>query len=152
AMTAINEFSVQRSSTPFLIDISISVDNRYFNTFSADGVIVSTPLGSTAYSLSAGGPILEPTLQAVVITPICSHTISTKPVVVMPEEKISISCATPGARSEVIYDGTVGPILAPDDILTIRISPKTFKMVRLQGTDFFATLRSKMGWTGSLRN
>jgi NAD+ kinase len=150
-MTAVNEFSVHRSSTPFLIDLSIHVDGRYFNTFSADGVLVSTPLGSTAYSLAAGGPIIDPDVQAIVITPICPHAISTKPVVVMPKEQITISCTTPGARAEVIYDGIVGPILSTEDTLTVSISENTFNMIRLDNSDFFSTVRSKLGWTGSLR-
>lgn len=151
-MTVINEFSIHRSSSPFLIDLSIHVDGRYFNTFSADGVIISTPLGSTAYSLSAGGPIIDPDVKAIVITPICPHTISTKPVVLVPQDSITISCQTKGARAEVNYDGTVGPILSPEDTFTIRISTQTFNMIRLQESDFFSTLRTKMGWSGTFKN
>ncbi len=150
-MTAVNEFTIHRASSPFIVDISITLDGRYFNTFSGDGVIISTPLGSTAYSMAAGGPILDPDINALVITPICSHAISSKPVVVMPKQKIEIACTTRGARSEVIYDGIVGPILSPEDIFSISLSQQKFNMVRLEGTDFFSTLRSKMGWTGSLR-
>ena len=85
---AVNDFVIHRAQNPSLIDLAVYVDGHYLNTFSADGIILSTPSGSTAYSLAAGGPIVSPEIDAVIITPICPHTISNRPIVLMPKHEI----------------------------------------------------------------
>jgi NAD+ kinase len=87
---AVNDIVVHRGQNPSLVEIAIHVDGMYLNTFEADGIIISTPNGSTAYSLAAGGPILSPDLEAIVITPISPHTISNRPIVLMPNQEIQI--------------------------------------------------------------
>jgi NAD+ kinase len=148
---AVNDMVVHRGKNPSLIDLAIHVDGNYFNTFSADGVIVSTPNGSTAYSLAAGGPILTPDVHALVITPICAHTISNRPIVLMPKMKIEIEYLSPTEPVELIYDGISGSVLSTGEIFTITPSRRTFKMVSLSRTDYFSTLRTKLGWTGQVR-
>ncbi len=81
---------VHRAQNPSIVDLGVHVDGQYLNTFSADGIIISTPSGSTAYSLAAGGPILTPELNAFVVTPISPHTISNRPIVIMPQREIQI--------------------------------------------------------------
>ncbi len=148
---AVNEIVIHRAQNPCLIDLAIYVDDHYVNTFSADGIIVSTPTGSTAYSLAAGGPIVTPELEAMIITPICPHTISNKPLVLMPSCQLEIKCLSHRLPVEVSFDGTASLSLAPSEILTIRRSSKSFKLVQLAWHDYFFTLRKKLGWQGKLK-
>lgn len=145
---AINEIVIHRASNPCLIDLEIEVNGSYINTFSADGLIVSTPNGSTAYSLAAGGPILTPDLNALVITPICPHTISNRPIVIGFDQEIKISYQSPYAPIEIAYDGFSFQKMESRGQLTIRPSTRKFRLVTFPGHDFFSTLRSKLGWTG----
>lgn len=148
---AVNEIVVHRSRNPSLIDLSVSVDGEYLNTFSADGIIISTPSGSTAYSLAAGGPILTPNLNAFVITPISPHTISNRPIVLMPKVKIDLQYLSAYDPVEITYDGFSHYSMHTNDIFSIIKSSRTFKMVNLQRTDYYSTLRTKLGWSGQLR-
>ncbi len=148
---AVNEMVIHRSRNPCLIDLSIHVDGKYLNTFSADGVIISTPNGSTAYSLAAGGPILTPELKAFVITPINPHTISNRPIVLMPREKIEVQYLSDYEPVEITYDGFSRHALAPNEVFRILPAKRTFKMVSLSRSDYFSTLRTKLNWTGQLR-
>jgi len=148
---AVNEITMHRGCYPNLIDLSIHVDGVFLNTFSADGVIISTPSGSTAYSLSAGGPIVTPDMQAVIITPICPHTMSNRPLVVMPKESLSIELSRGGERIDVAFDGQPPEILTLGDAIEIRKSAEHFRLLTLPTSDYFSTLRSKLGWAGSWR-
>lgn len=148
---AVNEIALHRSKNPCLIDLSIHVDGKYVNTFSADGIIVSSPSGSTAYSLAAGGPILAPDLEALCITPIAPHTISNRPIVLMPKEKIEIQFLGNLEPIDILYDGFSRYQLASSEVLTIYKSKKTFNLALFPHTDYFATLRTKLGWAGQVR-
>jgi NAD+ kinase len=148
---AVNDIVVHRSKNPTLIDLSIHVDGDYLNTFSADGLIISTPSGSTAYSLAAGGPILTPELKAFVITPISPHTISNRPIVLMPQSKIEIQYLSPYEPIEISYDGFSRFSMATNDIFKIFPSNRIFKIVSLKRSDYFTTLRTKLGWSGQVR-
>lgn len=149
---AINEIVVHRAQNPSLIDLAIYVDGKYLNTFAADGIIVATPNGSTAYSLAAGGPILAPELEGFVITPICPHTITNRPIVLMPKREVKICYLSEFEVSEVTYDGVASYPLSKGQTFTITKSAKKFRLVNLLNYDFFATLRTKLGWSGKLKN
>ncbi|MFQ5729698.1 MAG: NAD(+)/NADH kinase [Waddliaceae bacterium] len=148
---AVNEIAFHRASNPNLIDIAIHVDGNYLNTFAADGIIFSTPCGSTAYSLAAGGPILTPELEAFILTPISPHTISNRPVVLMPKQEIQIQYISELNPIEVISDGLASFHLSTSEVFYIRRSKRTFRLVNLPHHDFYSTLRSKLGWTGKMR-
>ncbi len=148
---AVNEIVVHRAMNPCLIDIAIYVDDQYLNTFSSDGLIISTATGSTAYSMAAGGPILSPELEALVITPICPHTISNKPIVLMPSKEIRLQYLSEHEPVEIIYDGFPKYMLARGEEVAIRRSLRIFQLVSMLHHDFFSTLRSKLGWTGKLK-
>ena len=148
---AVNEMVIHRSRNPSLIDLSIHVDGVYLNTFSADGIIVSTPNGSTAYSLSAGGPILTPDLNAFVITPISPHTISNRPLVLMPKQTIEVQYLSAYDPVEITYDGFSRHTLSTHETFTLYKSKRTFNMATLKRTDYFSTLRTKLGWSGQVR-
>lgn len=148
---AVNDIVVHRGQNQSLIEMSIHAGGTYLNTFQADGVIVATPNGSTAYSLAAGGPILSPRLDAVVITPICAHTISNRPIVLTADQEIQIQYLSPYKPLEVRADGFTHFPLSTGEMLHIQKGTKKFRLVQLKRQDYFSTLRSKLGWAGKLR-
>jgi NAD+ kinase len=148
---AVNEFVIHRAQNPCLVDLAIHVDGNYLNTFSADGIIISTPSGSTAYSLAAGGPILTPELEAFVITPISPHTISNRPIVLMPERDIQIQYISEHEPVEISYDGFGQIKMFTGEVFHIRKAEKRCQLISLSHHEYFATLRKKLGWAGKLR-
>lgn len=148
---AVNEIVIHRARNPCLIDLAIYVDNRYLNTFSADGIIVSTPSGSTAYSLAAGGPILTPEINAFVLTPISPHTISNRPIVLLPKREMRVEYISSHEPVEVTYDGFPYFSMKTGETLHITRSERTFRLVCMPSHDYFSTLRTKLGWAGRLR-
>lgn len=148
---AINEIVVHRAQNPCLIDLGIHVDRKYLNTFSADGIIVSTPSGSTAYSLAAGGPIVTPDVQALVVTPISPHTVSNRPIVLVPNEELQIQYLSEYEPVEITYDGIGCIHLVTGEALHVTLSKKAFKIICLSQHDYFSTLRTKLGWSGKIR-
>lgn len=117
-------------------------------TYSADGIILSTPTGSTAYSLSAGGPIVVPTVECILATPICPHTLAVRPLVVPAETTISVEALSPSEEMVLTIDGQEGAALQIGDRLTVRRGEATVPLVRLPGQSFFSTLRRKLHWGG----
>ncbi len=148
---AVNDFVLHRGKNSTLIEVAISVDGRHLNTFEADGIILATPNGSTAYSLAAGGPIVGPPLPAFVITPISPHTISNRPIVLTSTHTISMKYLSSMSSIDVIADGIEQFPLSTDESVHFRCSGNTFKLVTLSKKDYFATLREKLNWTGKLR-
>jgi NAD+ kinase len=150
SLYAVNDIVLHRAKNYSLIELAIHVDGTYVNTFVADGIIIATPTGSTAYSLAAGGPILSPHLEAVVITPICPHTISNRPIVLTADKKIEIQYLSAYDPIDVRADGLDAHTLESGKKLTIHRSQRIFKLVNLHRHDYFSTLRTKLGWSGKL--
>lgn len=148
---AVNDIVVHRARNPSLVEIAIHVDGLYLNTFEADGIILATPNGSTAYSLAAGGPIISPDLEALVLTPISPHTISNRPIVLTSNQEIQIQYLSDYDPVEVRADGITSMNLHTGDVFRITRSHKNFKLVSLLRRDYFSTLRTKLGWSGKLR-
>ena len=148
---AVNDIVIHRGSNRCLVKIAIHIDGVYLNTFEADGIIIATPNGSTAYSLSAGGPIISPDLEALVLTPICPHTISNCPIVLAANQKIQIEYLSNYDPIEIHADGLNYYELKKAEIFEITRSKKNFKLVSLPRRDYFSTLRTKLGWSGKLR-
>lgn len=148
---SVNEFVIHRARNPCLIDLAIYVGGKYLNTFSADGMIISTPCGSTAYSLAAGGPILTPDLEAIILTPICPHTISNRPIVLMPDQEIQIQYISEHQPIEVTCDGFKSFEMQTGDVFHVTRAQRKFLIVNMLHYDYFATLRTKLGWTGRLK-
>ncbi len=151
SLRAVNDFVLHRANNHSLIELAIQVDDTYVNTFLADGVIIATPNGSTAYSLAAGGPILSPSLDAVVITPVCPHTISNRPIVLTADKQIEIQYLSTYDPIEVRADGLEAFSFSTGESFKIKKSPLTFKLVNLHRHEYFSTLRTKLGWSGKLR-
>ena len=150
SIRAVNDIVFHRAHNYSLIELAIQVDGIYINTFVADGIIIATPTGSTAYSLAAGGPILAPTLEAIVITPICPHTISNRPIVLTADRKIEIQYISTYDPIDVRADGLDAMSLKSGDSISIQRSSQPFKIVNLHRHEYFSTLRKKLGWSGKL--
>lgn len=149
-LTAVNDIVLHRAHNYSLIELSIHLDGVYVNTFLADGIIIATPNGSTAYSLAAGGPILGPGIDAIVLTPICPHTISNRPIVLTPNHQIQIDYLGPYDPIDVRADGLNAFLLPRNERVTIKRSSRQFKIVNLTRHEYFRTLRTKLGWSGKL--
>ena len=146
----LNEVAVF-SGPPFsIVDIQLYVDAELVTTYSCDGLIVSTPVGSTAHSLSAGGPILRKDLQAFVISPISPHTLTNRPVVDSAERIYELVVPAPHAGTSVVVDGTVLSHLTSEDRVRIYRSEARFKLLSVPGHTYYRTLREKLGWGGTL--
>jgi NAD+ kinase len=142
----LNEIAVQTGPPFHMIDLELSIDDEAVWRYSGDGLIVSTPIGSTAHSLSAGGPILGQGLDAFVITPICPHALSSRPVVEAADKvyTIRIKRATPGIA--LVVDGQEQVPLSVEHRVTVRKAPVTFGLVKVPGRSYYQTLRDKLHW------
>jgi NAD+ kinase len=142
----LNDVVVNKSALARIIDIEAYLDSQFVNLFRADGLIVATPTGSTAYNLSAGGPVIYPSMNAVVITPICPFTLSNRPIVVPDESTIEVRLMTDKEEVALTLDGQVGfPMQVNDRILIIK-SNTTFNLVQPPHRNYFDVLRDKLKW------
>jgi len=142
---ALNDAVINKGALARIIDLEVSVNSQLVTLTRADGLIVSTPTGSTGYSLSAGGPILYPTLAAFIITPICPHTLTNRPVVV-PDGAVVGICLRHGTDVMLTLDGQVGMPLQQGDCLSVRKAVPVLRLVRSEGSPFFKLLREKLKW------
>lgn len=148
----LNEVAVL-SGPPFtLLDIQLYVDAEVGTTYSCDGLIVSTPVGSTAHSLSAGGPILRKSLQAFVISPISPHTLTNRPVVDSADRVYELAVPRPHEGTSLVVDGQMLAHLGPNDRIRIEKAAAVFQLVEVEGHGYYRTLREKLGWGGRLRS
>jgi NAD+ kinase len=144
----LNEVAVLAGAPFAMLEVHLYVDSELVTTYSCDGLIVSTPVGSTAHSLSAGGPILRKDLQAFVISPISPHTLSNRPVVDAADRLYELVVPRPHAGTAAIVDGRMlGPLEAGDRVRVECAQPK-FKLVEVSGHGYYRTLREKLGWGG----
>jgi NAD+ kinase len=148
----LNEAEVLAGPPFALIDVQLYVDGELVTTYSCDGLIVSTPVGSTAHNLSAGGPILRNNLQAFVFSPISAHTLTNRPVVESADRTIEMVVQQPNEGTSLVVDGRVLATLRPDDRVRIVRSKATFQLVHVPGQSYYHTLREKLGWGGQLKN
>ncbi|MFC1549381.1 NAD(+)/NADH kinase [Nitrospirota bacterium] len=142
---ALNDILVTRGSTPRIIALEVSVNGKFVNTFRADGIVVATPTGSTAYSLSADGPILYPTLNTLVMTPVCPHTLTNRPIVLPDDVEIRITLKS-AEEATVMHDGQVAGNIEAGQTVVIRTSPYKARLIMPPNRDHFAVLRGKLGW------
>lgn len=147
----LNEVAVLGGAPFAMLEVHLYVDAELVTTYSCDGLIVSTPVGSTAHSLSAGGPILRKDLQAFVISPISPHALTNRPVVDSADRVYELVVPRPHEGTAVVIDGRVFALLAPGDRLRIVRAAPRFKLVEVAGHSYYRTLRQKLGWSGSLR-
>jgi NAD+ kinase len=142
----LNDAVINKSALARIIEIEAYLNQQFVNSFRADGLIVSTPTGSTAYNLSAGGPVIYPSMNAVVITPICPFTLSNRPIVVPDDVVIELCLKTQQEDVALTLDGQVGFPLKADDRVVIRKSRTTFNLVQPMNRNYFDVLRDKLRW------
>lgn len=142
----LNDVVINKSALARIIHIEAYLDRHLISAFRADGLIISTPTGSTAYNLSAGGPVIYPSMNAVVITPICPFTLSDRPIVVPDNALIEVLLKTPNEEVFLTLDGQVGLPLAVGDRVLIRKSRTSFKIVQPPDRNYFEVLREKLRW------
>lgn len=147
----LNEVAVQTGPPFAILDVDLYVDSELVTTYSGDGLIVSTPVGSTAHSLSAGGPILRKDLQAFVICPISPHTLTNRPVVDSADRTYELMISRPTDGSSVVVDGRVLAAIEPGDRVRIERAAPRFRLVKAPGHSYYRTLREKLGWGGRLQ-
>jgi NAD+ kinase len=140
----LNDAVVTKGPLSRIIKLDTFVGDEFIGTYPADGIIVSTPTGSTAYSLSAGGPIVTPELQLIMLTPICPHTLSSRPMVVSSEAVVRIVLKSEQAQGMLTIDGQAGFLLARDDEIVVRKAAHPARLIRLKGRSFFEVLREKL--------
>ena len=146
--TAVNEVAIHRWITPSMIEIITKIDGIFLNSQRSDGLIIATPTGSTAYSLSAGGPILYPSLNALVLVPLNPHTLSNRPIVIHDSEEIEISfCQNKQINAFVTCDHIEIPDVLISDKILIKKDPLPFTILHPDGHDFFEILRNKLNWS-----
>ncbi|HOW27807.1 MAG TPA: NAD(+)/NADH kinase [Elusimicrobiota bacterium] len=150
---SLNECAVRAGATGRVIHLSVFVDSEYLGTYTGDGLMVSTPTGSTAYSLAASGPLVQPEMDVMLLTPICPHSLSQRPIILSPNHTIEIRIDhRPGVRSirrEKVFlsiDGQVIRSIHPGDKIVINRAPQRFKLLQNPNASYFATLREKLKW------
>ncbi len=142
----LNEVVIHATPPLRMLDLELAVDGTTASRFIGDGLIVSSPIGSTAHNLSAGGPILGQELQAFVITPICPHTLTYRPIVESAEKTFSIRLGSGAEHALVVVDGQATAEIAPSDRVVIRKSAVKFKLVKVPGHSYYQTLHDKLRW------
>jgi NAD+ kinase len=142
----LNDVVINKSALARIIEIDAYLNHQFVNSFRADGLIVSTPTGSTAYNLSAGGPLVFPSMNVIVITPICPFTLSNRPIVVPDDAVIELRLRTEQEEVALTLDGQVGFPLRVDDQVIIRKSLTTFNLIQPSNRNYFDVLRDKLRW------
>lgn len=142
----LNDLVINKAALARIIEIEVELDNLYVNSFRADGLIVSTPTGSTAYNLSAGGPIVYPSMNAVVLTPICPFTLTNRPIVVPDTAAINLHLKNENEGVVITLDGQIGYQMKTGDLVLIRKSPTNFNLVQPPNRNYFDVLRNKLKW------
>jgi NAD+ kinase len=145
---SLNDVVLHKGGFARVVRFAVSVDGEPIAAYSADGVVVSTPTGSTAYSLSAGGPIVVPTVESIVLTPVSPHTLAIRPLVLPPSAEVRVRGEDSPEELLVTIDGQVGTKFAAVETLVVRRAERPVLVVRFPGTTFFARLRQKLGWGG----
>jgi NAD+ kinase len=142
----LNDVVINKAALARIIEIEVRLNDLYVNSFRADGLIVSTPTGSTAYNLSAGGPIIYPSMNAVVLTPICPFTLTNRPIVVPDDAMIELKLEKENEGVVLTLDGQIGYAMQANDCVRIRKSRTTFNLVHPLNRNYFDVLRNKLKW------
>ena len=142
----LNDVVIAKGALARIADMECSIDGLAVTTYKADGIVVSTPTGSTGYSLSANGPIVYPTMNAVIVTPICPHTLTQRPIVVPDDREISLRLISENAEMYLTLDGQTGLPMLPGDRVQIMQSQNRLMLIKNPGLDFFSILRAKLRW------
>lgn len=142
----LNDVVINKSALARILTLEVRVDGDYLTTFEADGLILSTPTGSTAYSLAAGGPIIYPTLSSILLTPICPHTLTNRPIILPVDSTVEVTLRSEQRDAFVTLDGQVGLSFLENDVAKIQQSDYSVPLVKSPFKDYFEVLRTKLKW------
>ncbi len=142
----LNDAVINKGALARMMELKVSVNDGHLTTLRADGLIVATPTGSTAYSLSAGGPIIHPTIHCFVLTPICPHTLSNRPIALPDTVVVTVRLTSPSEDVSLTLDGQIGFSLAPNDIVEIKKSRSRMKLIKHPTKSYYEILRTKLKW------
>lgn len=145
---ALNDVVLHKGGFARVVGIRVAANGEAVATYAADGIVLSTPTGSTAYSLSAGGPVVFPTLETIVVTPVSAHTLAIRPVILPSSAEVTLNAEDGPAELLVTVDGQVGTTFSTGETLSVRRAEGDVLIIRFPGTTFFSTLRQKLGWGG----
>lgn len=145
---SLNDVVLHKGGFARIVKFTVFVDDEAIGSYSADGLVVSTPTGSTGYSLSAGGPIVVPTVESIVLTPVSPHTLAMRPLVLPPQVEVKVRADDGPEEVLVTIDGQVGTTFTDGETLVVRKARDAVQIVRFPGTTFFTRLRRKLGWGG----
>jgi NAD+ kinase len=145
---SLNDVVLHKGGFARVVKFSVFVDDELIGSYSADGLVLSTPTGSTGYSLSAGGPIVVPTVESIVLTPVSPHTLAMRPLVLPPSVEIKVQAEDGPAELLVTIDGQVGTTFTSGETLVVHRASSPVRIVRFPGTTFFSRMRRKLGWGG----
>ncbi|CAK8715709.1 MAG: NAD(+)/NADH kinase [Candidatus Electrothrix sp. LOE1_4_5] len=148
ALFALNEVVIVKGSTEPMMRLGCWADREYITTYKADGLIVSTPTGSTAYNLSAGGPIAHAELQTLLVTPICPFMLDSRPVLLSPRTRVTAQLAPPSTNVKIMVDGRLGWTMRANDFLSIEAAGKPLRLISSPHKGYFDILRNKLNWGG----
>lgn len=146
----LNDAVINKGAMARVVSIEVAVDGRPLTTFRADGLILATPTGSTAYCMAAGGPILTPGLDCLALVPICPHTLTHRPLVLSADASVEITLRADHQDIHLTLDGQEGIRLQTGDRITLRRSPHRVRLIHDPAYDYYAVLRAKLGWGGDL--
>jgi NAD+ kinase len=144
--TVLNDVVINKGALARIIELETSIDNAYLTTFRSDGLIISTPTGSTGYSLSAGGPIVYPSLQSIIITPICPHNLTNRPIIVPKEVSITVTLRSGDAEVFLTLDGQVGFKMKLQDRMVVKKGKGFIRLIKSPSRGYFEVLRTKLMW------
>ncbi len=144
----LNDVVINKGALARLAHIKSFVDDRYLTDYRADGLIVATPTGSTAYSLAAGGPIMHPKVQGILVTPICPFTLTNRPLIVPDTAEIKIQLAEKSADIMLTFDGQAGLPIDSSHTIVVHQDPVAVQMIQLPDREFFEVLKTKLNWSG----
>jgi len=144
--TVLNDMVINKSALARIIDLEVLIDNQFVALFKADGLIISTPTGSTAYNLAAGGPIIFPNMNALVLTPICPHSLSNRAIVISDEAKVEVILKTKNEDVFLTLDGQVGFALQPEDRVVVKRGKNKIYLIQSPQKNYFEVLRDKLLW------
>lgn len=142
----LNDVVINKAVLARIIEIEVNLDELFVNDFRADGLIIATPTGSTAYSLSAGGPIIYPSMNAIVLTPICPFTLTNRPIIIPDHAEINLRLKNASDGVVLTLDGQIGHQMKANDSVSIRKSPTTFNLIQPPNRNYFDVLRNKLKW------
>ncbi|MDD5014794.1 MAG: NAD(+)/NADH kinase [Atribacterota bacterium] len=149
-LIALNDVVIGKGAFARILCLATYVNNDYVITYSADGLVVSTSTGSTAYSLSAGGPIVNPNINSIILTPICPHTLSARPLIISENDQVQIKLESIKKEVMVTIDGQEGFALEPDDEVIVNKSDHKAQLITFKEKNFYAILREKLKWSGQV--